>query len=145
MRSAVATKRVGLLLSCCLDLGAGSGTLEEAGNVSAGDALHGEHLVQVGQEVLLLGDVDDGLEVLVEEGLGDARGGRVDVLVGDGGQEGHVAGVGGVAGEQVVRLAKGLDMGEADAAGRVAALVGDVGGQGGDGHDGEEEELGSHC
>jgi hypothetical protein len=107
------------------------------------------------KKVLLLGDGDDGLKVLVEEGLGDASGGIVDV---GGWDLGELVVAGGV--EVGEGLAEGLEMREGDALGDLSDFVVDLGdldgdlfeglvgggaGEGSGGQGGEDEDEASHC
>lgn len=107
------------------------------------------------KKVLLLGDGDDGLKVLVEEGLGDASGGIVDVGGWDLGELVVARGV-----EVGEGLAEGLEMREGDALGDLADFVVDLGdldgglfeglvgggaGEGSGGQGGEDENEASHC
>lgn len=138
VRSTVAAERVGLLQSGILDLGAVSGPLVD--RVLAANKL--KDRVKVGEEVLLLGHFNDRLKVEIVEGLRDALGGSIDELLRNSGKR-SIAGAVGV--EPVEGLAKGLDVGKADAASCVTRSERDALGEGHAGQGGKKEEDTSHC
>lgn len=107
------------------------------------------------KKVLLLGDGDDGLKVLVEEGLGDTSGGIVDV----GGRDLRELVVTSAV-EVGKGMAEGLEVREGNALGNFADFVGDLGdldgglleglvgggaGESSSGQGGEDEDEASHC
>jgi hypothetical protein len=107
------------------------------------------------EKVLLFGDGDDGLKVLVEEGLGDASGGIVSIGAWDL-RELVVTG----AIEVGEGMTEGLEMRECDAMRDLANFVGDLGdlegglfegfvrgsaGEGSGSQGGEDENEARHC